>query len=211
MSAIHLGDLPTWIAGLGSLAAVGTALWIAHDGNTKNNAHRAEDRRQAVADLNEERQRGDKILVEERAIAQDNLAEERELAAAQRRADHLTRLLLEVYDLYGASVGTSVPATRNEALFRIRPRLAVLPPELAVAVRIGVSDTTSTESRRNKESWLRHRLGLPQVPKSNEITWEILSREAEFDLWWVQTLNAPRLDRQPYPWHDFDTLRNSED
>lgn len=172
MSSIHLGDLPTWLAGLGAFAAVVTALWVAHDGNTKNKEHRAEDRRQAVADLNEERRRADKILVEERAIAQTNLAEERKLGAAQRRADYLTRLLLEVYDLYAASVGTaSAPAARNEALFRIRPRLAVLPPELAVAVRIGISDTSSTESRRNKESWLRHRLGLPQVPKSNEITW----------------------------------------
>lgn len=210
MSAIDLGDLPTWLAGLGTLAAVGTALWVAHDGNTKNKTYRTEDRSQAVIDLNEERRRADKILAEERAIAQDNLIEERELGAAQRRADHLTRLLLEVYDLYAASVGTTSAPARNEALFRIRPRLAVLPPELAVMVRIGISDTSSTESRRNKEAWLRHRLGLPQVPKSNDITWEIVSREAEFDLWWVQKLDAPRLDRQPYPWHDFDTLRNSE-
>jgi len=211
MSAINLGDLPTWIAGLGAFAAVATALWVAHDGNTKNEAHRLEDRGHALTDLIEERRRADKALLEERAIAQENLADERKLAAGQRRADHLTRLLLEVYDLYGASVGTTSAPVRNDALFRIRPRLAVLPPELAVAIRIGVSDSTSTESRRNKEAWLRHRLGLPQVPKSNGITWEIVSREAEFDLWWVQQIDAPRLDHHPYPWHDFDTLRNAED
>lgn len=200
MSSWHMGDVPTWIAGIGSLAAVITAVAIAISGNKRDNRLRGDDRREAA-----------KQLTDERAIAQKNLVDERDRADQQRRSDHLTHLLLEVYDLYAAYVRPGVsPSEQNEVLFRLHPRLAVLPAELAVAVRIGIADTTSSEAMRNKAGWLRHRLGRGAPLASTDIGWDVVSREAEFDLWWVRQDEPPRLDRQPYPWHDFELLRDAE-
>lgn len=209
MSALHWGDAPTWFAAVATLAAVGGAFRIAHNGTEQNKIDRTRDRGYAIEDLVEERRRTDAAVAEERAIAQENLADERAIAASQRREDHMTRLLLEVYDLYAAYRQADGPG-RNELLFQLHPRLAVVPAELAVTVRIGIHDTTSTMANRNKAAWLRHRLGQDAELTAETITWEAVAREAEFDLWWARKQDAPPLDRLQYPWHDFDTLRNSE-
>lgn len=74
MSAIHLGDLPTWLAAGGTIAAVVVALVVARGGT-----------RQAA---------------EERRIAADNLQAERDRVERQRQIDRDTSRLLEIYDLY---------------------------------------------------------------------------------------------------------------
>ena len=188
---MNLGDVPTWFAAVGTIAAVAAAFRIAHNGTKQNRTDRAADRTDAEARLTEERE-----------IARKNLASERARAYKLRHSDHMTRLLLEVYDLYAAYE----PSEANEQLFKLYPRLAVLPNEIAVAIRIAIGDTSSsTQNSRNKAAWLKHRMGRTEL-KPNEIGWDVVSREAEFDLWWVRHENPPPLASQP--WHGLEMLED---
>jgi len=191
MSAVQWGDVPTWFAAVGTVGAVGAAFRIAHNGTMQNRTDRAADREDAERRLDEERE-----------IARKNLADERTRALRQRHSDYMTRLLLEIYDLYADYQSTKA----NEPLFKLHPRLAVLPNEIAVAIRIAIGDTSSsTQNSRNKAAWLKHRIGRTEL-KPDEIGWDAVSREADFDLAWVRQSNPPSLMHQP--WHDFDMLED---
>ncbi len=74
MSSIHLGDLPTWLAAGGTIAAVIVALVVARSGSQQ--------------------------ATEERRIAAENLQAERDRVERQRQIDRDTSRLLEIYDLY---------------------------------------------------------------------------------------------------------------
>lgn len=189
MSAVNWGDVPTWLAAGGTVAAVVAALWIAHSSAVQDRKDRAKDREDAESRLKDER-----------AIAQQNLADERARDDQQRHADYMTRLLLEIYDMYGAYK----PTQSQEALFMLQPRLAVLPPVLAVAVRIAIGDTL-TEPARDKAAWLKHRLGRSEALEAGNIGWDVVRCEAEFDLWWVREEKQVALKLRP--WNDFEQLR----
>lgn len=189
MSSLNWGDIPTWFAAVGTIGAVGAAFRIAHTGTEQNKSDRSDDRKDA-----------EKRLHDEREIARKNLSDERSRAFRQRHSDHMTRLLLEVYDLYADYESTK----SKQTLYKLHPRLAVLPNAIAVSIRIAIGDTSaSTENSRNKAAWLKHRLGRTEL-KQGEIGWDVVSREAEFDLWWVREANPPSLANRP--WHELEML-----
>jgi hypothetical protein len=110
MSNIHWGDIPTWLAAIGTIAAASIAVWIAIRGTRHDNANRAADRKESDA----------------------KLANEREYQAKQRVTERYTEVLLKIAELY-EQLGGPLVGYREDAL--LRAYLNVLPDDICTLIR----------------------------------------------------------------------------
>jgi hypothetical protein len=127
------------------------------------------------------------VAIEGNRRTDDRLREDRERADRERRVDRDTALLLEVYDLFAAWKGSG----QDETLFKLRPRLAVLPPTVATLVRFGMGDVLVPDPD-SKMRWACER-GQLTVPERGVVGWNYLQHELPADLWYIRH-DRPRYD-----------------
>lgn len=152
------------ITALGTVGAVAAAVGIAWSGN----------------------RRSDRQVKQERDRADQQLREERERSDRERRIERNITLLVEVYDLH-AEYKCTAGANRDEALFKLHARLAILPWTVATLIRFSVSETLLNEPEAKKAWVVVDRAGRrDRDVKNAEVGFDLLKHEFPADLWFLR-------------------------